>query len=147
MALAIVTLILSIIGFADSLYFTLIHYGYFGIGSPLVLMVCQAEVGACGTVATTPWAQAFGIPNSIFGMAFYVMIFAASVVRLTSRPWPALPLLAGSSIVAAAFSIVLAWALIFRMRALCPLCFTAQVINIVLALTFIYVYRRVCAAR
>ncbi|MCL5105474.1 MAG: vitamin K epoxide reductase family protein [Armatimonadetes bacterium] len=141
MVLAIVTLVLSIVGFLDSLYFTLVHYGYFGIGSPLVSTVCRIEVGECSAIASTPWAEAFGVPNSIFGMIFYLMIFAASIVRMAFHEWPMLPLLIGSSIVVAAFSIVLAWALIFRMRALCPLCFTAQAINIILALIFIYVYR------
>lgn len=145
MILAIVALALSIIGFVDSLYFTLIHYNYIGPGSPLVSMTCHAEVGACRAVASTPWAQVFGIPNSVFGMAFYVMIFAASVARMALRVWPALPLLIGTSIVSAAFSIVLAWALVFKMHTLCPLCFTAQTINIILVLIFIHVYRKACS--
>lgn len=137
MAAATMILILSIAGFLDSLYMTLVYYGRINPHLSLVPTVTNPENGTCKSVVQTPEARVFGIQNSVLGLAYYVVMFAAAVVRLAVGTWPFFIILTIISVMAALFSIYLAWALIFRLRTPCPLCFTAQAINIAIAIILI----------
>lgn len=137
MVIAIVVMVLGLVGLLDSVYYTLIHYGYMSLGSPLVPIICDKQAGACRTVATSSWASLLGMPNSIFGIGYYLLAMLAAGVRMKAGEWPYHNALKVISIAAAFFSIYLAWALMFRVRALCPLCITAQAINVILAAVFL----------
>jgi uncharacterized membrane protein len=141
MIIAIVVLVLSVIGFADSLYYTLIHYGYLGFQVPLVPMICDLKEGACRTVATSRWASIVGLPNSVWGMGFYALTTAAGAARLYLGKWPYLTLLRMLSVLAVFFSIVLAGTMFLRLRTVCPLCVLAQIINVILLTIFLMVKR------
>ncbi len=137
MVTTIFVLTLAIIGFVDSFYYTLLHYGYLGFQSPFVPMICELKQGVCRTLATSSWACTFGIPNSIFGMGYYALVGIAAVSRFKLKHWPFDAALMAISIVAALFSTYLAWAMVFRVHEICPICVTSQVINVILAIIFI----------
>ncbi|MCX6343914.1 MAG: vitamin K epoxide reductase family protein [Armatimonadetes bacterium] len=136
MVITILVLFMALIGFADSFYYTLLHYGYLGFQSPVVPMICELKQSVCRTLATSAWASTFGIPNSIFGMGYYALVGIAAVSRFKLKYWPFGAALTAISIFAALFSIYLAWAMVFMVHEICPLCVAAQVINIILAIIF-----------
>lgn len=132
MVIAVAAVLLALVGLAISLYFTLVYYGRLRPDSPLVPSVADPEQGACRTILETPWAHVFGLPNSLLGMGYYAIVMVASAIRLAMGTWPLLPVLIALAAAAALFSVYLAWSLIYRVRVLCPLCFTAQGINLVM---------------
>jgi len=116
---------------------TLVHYGRINAESSLVPAVSSNTEGTCTYVVFTPHAKLLGVPNSVYGIFYYVIIVIASIVRIVTLSWPLLPLLVAFSVGAAIYSIYLAWVLIFKLKTSCPLCFTAQAVNIALAGVFL----------
>lgn len=133
MWIAIVVLVLGLIGFVDSLYYTLLRYGVLGFHAPLMPIICNHIKGTCEMLAASNWAAILGLPNSIYGMAYYGLIMLASIRRITNGCWPYPRALLLISLIAAMISIYLAGLMIFHLRAICPLCVTVQAINIILA--------------
>ncbi|MCE5200079.1 MAG: vitamin K epoxide reductase family protein [Armatimonadota bacterium] len=136
MVLAIVVILLALVGFADSAYFTAAHYGFIRPDAPLI-PVCSSNAGTCLSLVSTPQARVFGLPNSLFGMGFYGLVFVGAVVRLAHKAWPMVPVYVVISMIAAVLSLYLAYSLVFKLHVFCPLCFTAQAINITLAGIFL----------
>lgn len=126
-------LALGLIGFIDSLYYTLLRYGVLGFHAPLMPIICNHVKGTCEMLAASSWAAILGLPNSIYGMAYYGLIMLATIRRVTFGCWPYPRALLLMSLIAAVVSIYLAWLMIFHLKAVCPLCITAQAINIILA--------------
>lgn len=137
MAAAYAVLFLAIVGFLDSLYITLVVHGWIVQNRCPSPATCWAAEETCESVFTTPESKILGAPNSVFGVAYYLIVIVASLLRISTEAWPFLPLLTLVSVGAAAFSVYLAWVLIFRLRTPCPLCFTAHGINLALAAIFI----------
>lgn len=141
MYIPIVVIVLGLIGLVDSLYYTFAHYGVMGFGSPLMPVVCDSEKNVCEMLASTNWASVLGIPNSVFGLGYYALVLLAAGARLATGEWMYPRLTAAVALLAAVFSVYLAWLMITQVRAICPLCVTAQSINVVLAGVFIWVAR------
>jgi len=79
------------------------------------------------SVVQSPRAKLLGgIPNAVFGSAYYPLLAAACWCPLPS--WAALPVVA-AVLLAAATSAVLAYSLLFVTRRSCPYCWTAHAIN------------------
>lgn len=133
MASAIAVLVLAIVGLIDSVYMTLAYYHVIQ-RSPRLFpnIVCSPEGGVCTSVVDTPEAHIFGIPNSLLGVGYYAIMLSTAGASIALNRWLFLPGLLGIAGVAAAFSLYLAWLLIFRMRTACVLCFIAQAINLAL---------------
>ena len=53
-------MILALLGLVDSVYYTLIHYGVMGFGSPYMPMICNHKEGVCQMLANTDWASSAG---------------------------------------------------------------------------------------
>jgi uncharacterized membrane protein len=84
------------------------------------------------SVVESPRARALaGIPNAAFGLAYYAAL-AAAIPLLGVPPvrWAAMAVALG----AAAFSVYLAYSLLFVTRMPCPYCWTAHAVNWALAL-------------
>lgn len=134
MTLTVAVLVLAFIGLMVSLYFTLAYYGR--VRSDKMIPAVTTG-GTCRSILDTPYARVLGLPNSVFGLAYYIAVIVAASCRLVRDEWIGLTLLAVVSVFAAVFSVYLAWALLFRVRVLCPLCVLAQVVNIALAILII----------
>lgn len=126
MTATVITMILAITGFLISLYMTLVYYGRI-----------NPEEQTCRSIVQAGEARILGIQNSILGMAYYIIIFTAAIIRIVYGVWPFFLILISLSAIAVIFSIYLAYVLIVRLRTSCPLCFTAQAINIALAIIII----------
>jgi uncharacterized membrane protein len=137
MWIIILVIILALVGFGDSLYFMMVHYGLTDAEPPEFPVCPASEHGTCATVARSPQAEIFGLPSCLFGLAFYAAIIGAAGLRLMFGFWPVPQILAAVSVLAAVFSLYLAYTLVFQIQILCPLCFTAHAINLSLAAIFV----------
>lgn len=140
MLIPVLVLILALLGLVDSVYYTLVHYGAMGFGSPYMPMICTHKEGVCEMLANTDWASTLGLPNSLYGAVYYLLIAVLAGIRLATGAWPYPSLILAVSLLAALFSVYLAWMMIYQVHALCPLCVAAQAINIVLAGIFVWVF-------
>jgi uncharacterized membrane protein len=141
-------LLLSLGGLADALYFTLAYYGRIRKAPWVPEIFCAREGSSCVTVVRTPYARVFGVPNSLLGIVYYVLLIVWSmfVPRYVSisghvlRPFETLGLLLFGASVS---TVVLAFYLIRALRRVlhtnCPLCYAAHAINIVLFVLMILV--------
>jgi len=125
----IVIIVIGAVGLLDSLYFTLVYYGWMAADSRAVPSFCRMESRTCRTVLETPEAKIFRLPNSVYGLAYYAIMIAAAIERSASGRWPAPSVIVTLSVLAAVFSLYLGWTLIFRLRVPCPLCFLAHIVN------------------
>jgi uncharacterized membrane protein len=141
-------LLLSLGGLADALYFTLAYYGRIRKARWVPEIFCAHEHSRCVTVVRSPYAHVFGVPNSLLGVVYYVLLmgwimFVPRHVNISGhalRPFETLGLLLlGASL----SSVVLGFYLIYALRRVlhthCPLCYAAHAMNIGLFVLLIFV--------
>jgi uncharacterized membrane protein len=119
---------LALLGLLDALYFTLVAYRVLAPDAAWLPRVCRMDEGTCARVVDAPEARLLRIPNSVLGLGWYALVLLHAL-----RPLPCAPLLLlGAASVA--MSAYLAWALLRKLRAPCPLCFLGHGINAALLL-------------
>lgn len=146
--LRLLIVLLSLGGLADALYFTFAYYGRIRKARWVPEIFCAREGSTCVTVVRTPYARVFGVPNSLLGIFYYVllMVWTVSVPHHLSvsghvlRPFETLGLvLLGASLC----TVILGFYLIYALRRIlyidCPLCYAAHAINIALFVLLILV--------
>lgn len=127
-------LFLSLIGFLISLYFTLVYYQRIPANYYLVPRICRMKESTCQTVLSTRDAKVLGIPNSTLGVLYYGIVFFITLVggsdasSIANRPFLWI------SILVVLLSLYLTYALLFRIKIVCPLCFVSHGINLLIAL-------------
>ncbi len=139
---------LSLAGLADSLYFTFAYYGRIKKARWIPEILCAREGSSCVTVVQTPYARVFGVPNSLLGIAYYLLLIAGAIgnwsfgtnlyVHFTYFVVPfGLPIL----IIVSAGTTVLGFYLVYVLRRKlhvdCPLCYTAHTINAAIFLALV----------
>ena len=90
----------------------------------------------CDTALASPYAKVAGIPNSEFGLLYYLFFILAILYAWGAEKGRRATLsflLAGSS-VNLAYSVVMAYLSIFRLQVLCLLCLTTYIANVALVL-------------
>ena len=146
MILRLSIVLLSLAGLADALYFTLAYYGRIRKARWVPEILCAREGSNCVTVVRTPYARVFGVPNSLLGIVYYVLLLVwimfvprhAGIAGHVLKPFEILGLLLlGASLA----SVVLGSYLIYALRRIlythCPLCYAAHAINAVLLVLLI----------
>ncbi len=91
----------------------------------------------CNKVVYSKYSSQFGIPNELFGMIYYVIIFVSSVVFWVNPVLLTIPILWARTILvigAAAFSVYLTGIQIFVLKELCEYCLIVNLINLILFL-------------
>lgn len=86
---------------------------------------------SCTKSLNSPYAALLGISNSIIGMLFYVSMFWLAVSRYDR-------LLFIGALAAVAASCYLAYLLIFKIKALCPVCLAIYAVNAALLVLAFY---------
>ncbi len=114
-----------------SAYFTLIYYRLVKPDARFVPSWCRMEEGACLLVLHHPDGAMLGVPNSVPGLAYGLVIVLYASGVITGIAAVALPFVAWLS---AGFSAYLAYSLFFKVRVVCPLCMVAHVLNLGIAL-------------
>ncbi len=141
-------LLFSLAGLADALYFTLAYYGRIRRARWVPEILCAREGSSCVTVVRTPYAHVFGVPNSLLGLVYYVLLMVwimfvpryVSILGHVLRPFEALGLLLlGASLSTVALGFYLIHALRRVLHTHCVLCYGAHAINIILFVLLIFV--------
>lgn len=126
------SVILAALGLYIASYFTLVYYGLLEANTRLVPRVCQLEERSCKTVLGTRYARIFGVPNSLLGVLYYLIVIIVVLSEFTTG-WISVALIAVAWFTVA-LGIGLAYALFFIIRIPCPLCLTGHTINLALAI-------------
>jgi uncharacterized membrane protein len=110
------------VGFALSLYFSLAYYGWIEAHA-LPPAFCRREERSCLTILQTPYARVFGVPNSVLGLAYYLLVGAVAVLALTGTQPPAWlwPVTFAGAVLAVLLAPYLIWALVAQLKTWCRL--------------------------
>lgn len=140
--LGVLTILLAAIGLWDAFYFTFAYYGRVRKVRWVPAILCAREGSNCVTVVQTPYARIFGVPNSLLGIFFYLVVIAWTALAIWLEPMWGLPdthwlvILGEGLVAAAAFAVLtgvyLIYSLIAKLHVHCPLCYTAHAINALL---------------
>ncbi len=131
---------LCVVGFLDSLYFTLVQSRVLPPDPRWLPRFCRMEEARCFSLLRTPQARLLGIPNSVVGLGLYPALWAAALLaQLGDRRWLGVGIAASAA--ATLTSLYLAWALLVRLRTHCPLCYLAHLVNAALLGIFLVAAR------
>ena len=145
-------MLLSLAGLADALYFTLAYYGRVKKARWVPQILCAREGSSCVTVVQTPYARVFGVPNSLLGIIYYVLL----IVWGLGSSWPDFwfvgwnrslvdfsffDFLILASIITMGLGFYLIYALRRKLHVDCPLCYTAHAINAALLVLLVLLAR------
>ena len=137
----VLIIVLSLAGLADALYFTFAYYGRIKKARWVPEILCAREGSSCVTVVQTPYARVFGLPNSLFGIAYYLLLTLGALSDWGAGITPAFIVVGKrlvelglvAAIVASGGTVVLGLYLIYalcrKLHVDCPLCYTAHAIN------------------
>jgi uncharacterized membrane protein len=127
--------VLALAGVADAFYFTFAYYGRIQKARWVPEILCAREGSNCATVVQTPYARVFGVPNSLLGVVYYLLLIIWAVTT------PQVPAVKWVLIAASASTVMLGFYLIYSLRRKlhidCPLCYAAHAINGVLLVLLI----------
>lgn len=133
----IALLLLGGTGFAISLYFTLVYYNRLEPNAAFLPQFCSMEKGTCTTVLQYQEARLLRFaPNFVLGLGFYLLIMVFGVLQLAGVDVD--EIVVGFIRIASGFTVAislhLAWALLFKLKVPCKLCFTSHAVNIAILL-------------
>ncbi len=124
--------VLAVVGLGISVYMTLAYYRRFRQGHGVA---CPVR-GACASVLETEQARVFGVPNSLLGILFYAGTLGCLAGRQATGRTEWIAAAFAGAVLATGFGVALAYALLFRLRLSCPLCWTSHAINALLVVLF-----------
>ena len=130
---------LSLAGLANAFYFTFAYYGRIKKARWVPENLCARDGSSCVTVVTTPYARVFGVPNSLLGIIYYLLLIAGALGNWSFGTYPYVHFTyfviswVQLLILVSAGTTVLGFYLIYALRRKlqvdCPLCYTAHAIN------------------
>ena len=140
---------LALAGLIISVYFTFAYYGRIKKSRWVPEILCAREGSSCVTVVQTPYARVFGVPNSLLGIVYYLLLIAWGTtfpsVELVWNGDDVGVIFLGLDDVLMALSVgtvLLGFYLIYALRRKlhidCPLCYTAHAINLAI---FVLLFR------
>lgn len=147
MAIRILIILLSVVGLANALYFTFAYYGRIKKARWVPELFCAREGSSCVTVVQTPYARVFGVPNSLLGIVYYLLLivwaftdlsFGPLVIDLSVGPIViagrhGVPVstmgLFAASVVTILTGFYLIYALRRKLHTHCPMCYLGHAIN------------------
>jgi len=119
--------LLSLVGVFVSIYLTLYKLGYIG--------QLNCAVGSCETVNTSRWATFLGLPVAAWGLGFYLVVFAVSMLAIQERYEDSRALsvlLTGLTGWGVLFSGWLTYLELFVIDAICIWCVTSAIIVLIM---------------
>jgi uncharacterized membrane protein len=120
----------AFVGFLDALYFVLVSYRWMRPDPKWMPPVCRMDEGSCARIVDTRYGRVFGLPNGVFGVAWYILLAAAGVHWAINGDLSYCVLWLVGAAGVLALTLFLAWALIFRLHVVCRLCFLAHALNL-----------------
>lgn len=132
-----VLLVLALAGILISVYFTGVYYGLLKSNVWWMPAVCQMDEKSCQSIIQTPEARVFGVPNFVLGLVFYILVILTTIGNFEGFLFELV--LAG-----ALFTVILAVYLVYSLRVKlktdCVLCYTAHVINTLIAIILSFIH-------
>jgi uncharacterized membrane protein len=133
-------ILLSAFGLWNAFYFTFAFYGRVKGARWVPAILCAREGSSCVTVVQTPYARVFGVPNSLLGIIYYVVLILWSLVPGLA-PARFAWLLVAASAVTVILGFYLIYSLIYKLHTHCPLCYSAHAMNAALLVLLILAAR------
>lgn len=119
----------SLAGIYVAVYFSLVFYGVPSAATAIVPSFCQPENGVCQSIVHHRDGQIFGIPNSVLGSAYYVIVLMTVSLHLA---W-LMPALVVVSWFVVAVGVYLSYSLLSKIKVVCFLCIASHVLNFLIA--------------
>lgn len=113
--------ILSLIGFLDSSYLTILHFKE---------TIPPCTISGCETVLTSAYSEIFGIPVSLFGAFYFFSMLILSTYLLTNKSATISKVFIFSSIVGIFASIYFLMIQIFVLDAFCQYCILTEIMTL-----------------
>lgn len=132
--LPVALLILSLVGFVDATYLTVVHYT--GANLP-----CRIFDG-CDTVTTSPYSMLGPLPVALLGMLFYLTIFVLTLAYLLHRRSELTFLMVYASLAAFLFSLYFTALQMWIIKAICLYCVTSATLATLIFVLAIILRRR-----
>lgn len=139
---------LSSLGLADALYFTFAYYCRTKEARWVPEVLCAREGSICERVVQTPYGSVFGIPNSLLGIFYYVLLMVWGMAGRSIRFGFQLGMTSYSIsftnllIAVSAVTVVLGSYLVYALRRVlhtdCPFCYAAHAINLTLLVLLVF---------
>ena len=136
-SLVIVALIVALLGFADAAYLTLEHYQN---------AIPPCSIGSCETVLTSVYSTVLGIPVSLAGAMYYLVILVALFAYLDTKKDFLLKL---ALIIPVIGFIATAWFVylqLFVLHAICVYCMGSAITTTLLFIVSMIVFSKYRAA-
>jgi uncharacterized membrane protein len=134
-------LLLALGGLADAFYFTFAYYGRIRKARWVPEILCAREGSSCVTVVQTKYARVFGLPNSLLGIGYYLLLIVWAVAGAHLGGMISSAAFTNALIAASAVTVALGGYLVYALRRKlgvdCPLCYTAHAINAALLVLLI----------
>lgn len=126
--IALTTLVISVLGLADSAYLTYEHF------TQSTSFACPENATVnCVKVTTSPESHVLGIPVAVLGLAFFLFMVVINSPWGWRAPWPAVHWARlGSVVVGIVFVLYLIWAELFKINAICLYCTGVHVLTFML---------------
>lgn len=136
-AIAGAIVVVALVGLLDSIYFVAVTYRWMRPDPRWLPNFCRLDGATCARIVDTPYARLLVLPNSVYGAAWYAIAVGAGIMAWSTGTVPVrFPLLVASA-GTVLFSAILLWALLFRVRTPCPLCFVGHAANAALLALFL----------
>ena len=123
----IIAMIISALGFIDSVYLIVIKYSNNE-------KLCFIGAGDCLSINTSVYSETFGIPNAVLGAAAYLAILGLFLIEQKSSiiaRWSPY-LLFGLTFLGVIYSAYLTYLEIAVIKAVCPFCVVSAVVMLAL---------------
>jgi uncharacterized membrane protein len=125
--------VIAALGFADAAYLTIEHY---------MNSIPPCSIGSCETVLTSQYASVLGLPVSLFGAIFYLLILVLLKMYVDSKSATAINVAATLSMLGAIISIVLIALMVFVINAICIYCMVSDILTIILCVAFWFILKK-----
>lgn len=124
----ITIIVLGLIGLLDSSYLT---YSYFK-ANPINCFSAVKQVNSCQVVADSIYSTILGVPISLLGMLFYLVIIAIGVISQKKDFTFLLNLLLPFSAMAVLFSLRLTYLQVYVIGYICYYCLISATLSVIL---------------
>lgn len=132
---AAVMLSAALTGFADATYLTYSHFAKSDVACSLL--------DGCNAVLGSTYATVAGIPVALFGALFYAVLVVLTIWYFRSSDATFIRYAALLALAGLAASLYLVYLQLFVIDALCFYCIVSAILTVVLAVTGVYLLRKI----
>ena len=133
-SIVIVLLVVALLGFADSAFLTLKHFQ--GVIPPCTV------VDGCETVLTSSYSSVLGIPVSLFGSVYYLLILIGLYAYIDTRNVKILKWTLLLTFLGFMMTLGLMYIMAFILKAFCSYCLVSAITSTILFISSTIILRK-----